>query len=103
MVHAGRAQEEQRVEGRQPDGGAGPVLRAVRSLADENFSANSFAGEASVRSRIACQRMAGSESSSQLILSMVLSRDTDYFSNNFSQRVITARRAFALDFTSFEL
>jgi hypothetical protein len=34
---------------------------------------------------------------------MVLSRDTDYFSNNFSHRVITARRAFALDFTSFEL
>jgi hypothetical protein len=29
--------------------------------------------------------------------------ETDYFSSNFSHLVITARKAFSLDFTSFEL
>jgi hypothetical protein len=29
--------------------------------------------------------------------------ETDYFSNDFSHFLITARKAFSLDFTSFEL
>jgi len=55
------------------------VPRAVRSLVRENLGANpsrgtrarcaaTASGEASVRSRIACQRMAGSESSSQSMI-----------------------------------
>jgi hypothetical protein len=42
-VDACRAQEKQREEGRQPVRGVGPVPRAVRSLADENFGADPFA------------------------------------------------------------
>ena len=45
-VDAGRAQEEQREEGRQPDGGVGAVPRAVRSLAGENVGAEPFARDA---------------------------------------------------------
>ncbi len=45
-VAARRAQEQQRVEGRQPVGSVGPVLRAVRPLAGENLGADPFTRDA---------------------------------------------------------
>ena len=45
-VDAGRAQEQQREQSRQPVGGIVPVPRAVRSLAGENLGAEPFARDA---------------------------------------------------------
>ena len=45
-VDAGRAQEEEREEGRQPDGGAGAVPAAVRPLVGENLGAEPLVRDA---------------------------------------------------------